>query len=105
MKTFIEDFTKLVALKPISIFIKVPYFNGKEDAFGIRGKFRPEQMENPNYLGFTYTIAKGEVFNFDRSNDWDVTYYTLSNGVEFKFDTGNRSHLIDDGRAVIYNEK
>tara|TARA_R110000851_G_scaffold61717_5_gene142152 strand:- start:105 stop:377 length:273 start_codon:yes stop_codon:yes gene_type:complete len=42
-----------------------------------------DRREDINWKGCLYTIKEGEEFSFDRGNDWDKSYFKLSNGAEF----------------------
>ena len=70
---------KLQATKKIRVFIEKYYSE----------KIPLERRESISWKGCYYTIEPNEILYFDRSNDWDVCYFKLENGAEFKIDCGN----------------
>lgn len=80
---------RLIANKPVDVFIDTPRFRGIDDAFGIIPKFPPERIIKQSYAGFHYIIEEGETFYFDRCNDWDLSYFKLNNGVQFVIGCAN----------------
>lgn len=76
---------KLQATKEVEVFFDKYYCN----------KLPLEKRERVSWKGCYYTIEPNEIFYFDRSNDWDLCYFKLSNGAEFKIDCGDVMYFIN----------
>jgi hypothetical protein len=87
---------KLEATQEIRVFIdKKLYGNTKLEVTDV-GKIPEHRRENLSWKGCYYTIMPKEVFYFDRSNNWDSSYFKLENGAEFQVDYGNFMSFIND---------
>jgi len=86
---------KLQATKEIRVFIdKKLYGNTKIECTDV-GKIPESKRENLSWKGCYYTIQPDEIFYFDRSNNWDVSYFKLENGAEFKIECGDFMSFVN----------
>lgn len=73
----------------------------KDQVIRVTNKFIGQRFEHTNlskldktrilkldYSGADYQLKKGDIVIFDRSNNWDLSYYKTPCGVEFKLDCG-----------------
>lgn len=92
---------KLQATIGIRVFIdKKSYGNTKIENTDV-GKIPEYRREHLSWKGCYYTIQPGETFYFDRSNDWDKSYFKLENGAEFLIHTGNPNTFIEENSVNI----
>lgn len=89
--------TKLQATKEIRVFID----KKRTDI----SKIPESKRENLSWKGCYYTIMPTEVFYFDRSNNWDASYFKLENGAEFKIDCGNFMDFVKSKSVNICHPK
>jgi hypothetical protein len=60
-------------------------------------KLLPEVRQiNKSWKGFSYIIKKGECFKYERTNNWDASFFSLDCGAEFKIEAGNPKRWIDE---------
>lgn len=85
----LKEGAKLKATKPMEIYIEFTRFRGQSDEEELLSKFKKEDVEGKSWKGFTYKIKPGEEFSFDQSNNWDRSYFRLSNGIRFLIEAGN----------------
>lgn len=91
---------KLISTKPISIFIEKTSQNLPINQTSI-GIIPESRRENVSWKGFYYTIQPNEVFYFDRTNDWDRSFFKLENGVEFKIWCGDPMVWIKNHSVTV----
>lgn len=73
----------------------------KDEVIRVENKFIGQKFEHTNlskldksriiktdYSGADYQLKKGDKVIFDRTNNWDLSYYKTPCGVEFKIDCG-----------------
>ena len=80
---------KLQATAPIKVFIDKKHYGNTDTKFTDVGKIPEHKREDVSWKGCYYTISPQEIFYFDRSNDWDASYFTLENGAEFRIGCGD----------------
>lgn len=85
---------KLQATMPITVFIDMKYYGQKIEHTDV-GKIPENRRERLSWKGCYYTIQPNEFFKFDRTNNWDVCYFILENGAEFKNECGSPNPFID----------
>lgn len=85
---------KLQATKEIRVFIDKKYYGNKLEHTQV-GKIPENKRENLSWKGCYYTIGFNEVFYFDRSNNWDASYFKLENGAEFKIECGDFMSFVN----------
>jgi hypothetical protein len=51
-------------------------------------KLNPKRIISIDWSGAKYQLKKKDVITFERSNNWDCSYYKTPCGVEFKLDCG-----------------
>jgi hypothetical protein len=51
-------------------------------------KLNQNRILEESYSGAKYQLKKGDVVFFDRTNNWDLSFYLTPCGVEFKIDCG-----------------
>lgn len=86
---------KLQATQPIRVFIDKNQYGNVPTEYTNVGKVPKERRENVSWKGCYYTIEKDEIFFFDRSNNYDTSFFKLLNGAEFKVYTGNPEYFIN----------
>jgi len=58
-----------------------------------------------SWKGQVYEVQVGELVTFDRSNNWDLSYFTLEGGAEFKKYCGNPlSYLNAENFELVHLE-
>ena len=86
---------KLQATKEVKVFIdKKMYGNTKIEHTDV-GKIPEDRRENLSWKGCYYTIKQNEIFYFDRSNNWDASYFKLENGAEFEIACGDFMSFVN----------
>lgn len=95
-----KENTKLKATKEIGVFIDKKWYN-EEIKFTEVGKIPLERRERLNWKGCYYTIKPNEFLFFDRTNNWDRSYFKLENGAEFLVECGNPESFIEDNNIII----
>ena len=93
----------LKATQNIRVFIDKKFYGNTPIESTTIGKIPKNRRENINWKGCYYTIEKGEVFAFDRSNDWDKCFFKLINGAEFSIDCGNPNSFIEKNNIEKIN--
>jgi len=92
---------KLQATKEVKVFIdKKMYSNTKIEHTDV-GKIPEDMREDLSWKGCYYTIKQNEIFYFDRSNNWDVSYFKLENGAEFKIDCGDFMSFVNRHSIIL----
>jgi hypothetical protein len=84
----VHKIKKLIATKPIRVFIEKNDMNLPIEKTNI-GKIPADRRENISWKGCYYTIKPKEEFNYRDSNHYDLSHFTLNNGLNFKIETGN----------------
>ena len=96
--------TVIRATKPIRVFVdaKIYGHSGTEilEKTQLR-KLPKDRIENLSWKGCYYTIQPNETVTFDRSNNWDYSYFMLDNGVEIRIDCGNPLNWISRNEFEI----
>ena len=86
---------QLQATKEVKVFIdKKMYGNTKIERTDV-GKIPEDRRENLSWKGCYYTIKENEIFYFDRSNNWDASYFKLENGAEFEIECGDFMSFVN----------
>lgn len=91
---------RLQATKDIRVFIDKKTYNVKLEHTEI-GKIPEDKREGLSWKGCYYTISTNEAFYFDRSNNWDVSYFKLENGAEFKIECGDFMSFVNRNSVKI----
>ena len=86
---------KLKATKEIKVFIDKKYYGNTKLKHTEVGKIPENKRENLSWKGCYYTIMPNEIFFFDRSNNWDLSYFKLENGAEFKIECGDFMSFVN----------
>ncbi|HEY5500607.1 MAG TPA: hypothetical protein VIK09_01330 [Candidatus Humimicrobiaceae bacterium] len=89
-----KDKISLTATKPVKIFVDKGFYNQPIEYTRL-GKIPEDKRENISWKGCDYVIEIGETIIFDRSNNWDVCYFTLSCNVEFKIECAKPEYFIE----------
>ncbi len=76
----IYDGTKMKCLKQTEVFI------GKDN---LHKANKNKLIGQPSWKGQYYTIKIGDIVKFDRSNNYDICYFTVEGGAEFRIDCTN----------------
>ena len=85
---------KLQATKEIKVFIDKKMYGDKTEYTDV-GKIPEDRRDDLSWKGCYYTIKPNEIFYFDRSNNWDVSYFKLENGAEFKIYCGDFMSFVN----------
>ncbi len=91
---------KLQATKKIEVFIDKKSYSSNIEQTQV-GKIPTEKRDRVSWKGCYYTIEPNEIFYFDRSNNWDLSYFTLENGAEFIIESGNYKGYIERNEVNI----
>lgn len=94
---------KLKAKEQIRVFIDKRIYKNQIKNTDI-GKIPEDRRENLSSIGCYYTIQPNEIFYFNRSNNWDLSYFNLENGAEFKIETGDYMAFIKRNNIEILNK-
>ena len=95
----IYDYTTMNCLKPTEVYIK------KEYLYKLSDNERKNLIGELSWKGQYYTIQKGDLIKFDRSNNYDLCYFTLESGTEFIVNCGNPlSFFKEDAFKLIHLE-
>jgi hypothetical protein len=95
----IYDKTIMECLIPKKVYIK------KDELYKISSSERKNLIGELSWKGQYYTIQKGDLIKFDRSNDYDLCYFTLESGTEFIVHCGNPlSFFKEDAFNLIHLE-
>lgn len=80
---------ELQATKEIRVFIdKGSYGSTKLEGTQVN-KIPINKRIDLSWKGCYYIIQPNEKFKFDRTNNWDSSFFLLDNGVEFKIECGD----------------
>lgn len=71
----VKDKTKLIAQSQTEVFV--------ENTLSGFKNIPKDRQNRVSWKGCYYIIEPGEEVIFDRTNDWDRSYFKLSNGAEF----------------------
>lgn len=69
------------------IFVRNRFIGSKREHTNI-AKLDQTRILKESYAGVDYQLKKGDVVTFDRTNNWDLSYYKTHCGGEFVFDCG-----------------
>lgn len=95
----IYDGTVMEAIKKHQIYIV------KSDLAKLSSKERLNLVGNPSWKGQLYEVQVGERITFDRSNNWDRSYFKLGSGVSFLVECGNPlAYFEPDNFKLIHLE-
>ncbi|HEY6143783.1 MAG TPA: hypothetical protein VIV55_10265 [Flavobacterium sp.] len=91
---------KLKATQPIKVFIDRKYYGDALENTQV-GKIPENRRINVSWKGCYYIIAPNEEFEFDRCNNWDLSYFKLNNGAEFVIECGRPDSFIESNNVLI----
>lgn len=69
------------------VYVRRNFISSKREHTNI-AKLNQDRIVSESYSGANYQLKKGDVVEFVRSNNWDLSYYKTPCGVEFHFDCG-----------------
>jgi len=69
------------------IYVANKFIGTKREHTNI-AKLDQTRILKESYAGVDYQLKKGDVITFDRTNNWDLSYYKTPCGIEFKLDCG-----------------
>lgn len=69
------------------IYVSNRFIGSKREHTNI-GKLNQSRIIKESYAGADYQLRKGDVVKFDRTNNWDLSYYKTPCGGEFSMDCG-----------------
>ncbi len=96
----LTDGDKLLATEPVGIFIEKNDQNLPIEKTNI-GKIPESRRERLSWKGCYYTILPNEEFYFRTSNNYDLSHFTLENGLDFKIDAGDPNAWIERNKIKL----
>lgn len=83
--------TKIICTEEFQVFVLKDYMN----------KIPIQRRLGISWKGCYYIIHKGESITYLRDNMYDLSYFQLDNGAEFKMDFGNPNLILEKGFKIL----
>jgi len=90
-KHYLKANDTLIATEDISVFVEKSYMQS----------IPADERERESWKGCYFTIKKGNEFSYLRSNDYDKSYFKLSNGATFLIEVGRPESWVERNNIKI----